>query len=70
MLFGIASQETLTNAVGRWSHFGVESVGKKKKNLINWTTWRIILRGVSMEDGKGLNLRGKPLTLAFFKIEI
>lgn len=31
MLFGIASQETLTNAVGRWSHFGVESVGKKKK---------------------------------------
>ena len=33
MLFGIASQETLTNAVGRWNHFGVESVGKKKKKF-------------------------------------
>ena len=36
MLFGIASQETLTNAVGRWSHFGVESVGEKKKKI--WST--------------------------------
>ena len=33
MLFDIASQKTLTKAVGRQSHFGVESIGKKK--LIN-----------------------------------
>ena len=30
MLFGIASQKTLTNAVGRQSHFGVESIGEIK----------------------------------------
>lgn len=55
MLFVIASQKTLTNAVGRWSHFGVESVGKKKDQPEQ-------LEGQSlgecpMEDGKGLNLR-------------
>lgn len=69
MLFNIASQKTLTNAVGRWSHFGVESVGKKKIDQPEQLEGQS-LEECPMEDGKGLNLRGKPLALTFFKTEI
>ena len=70
MLFGIASQKTLTNAVGRWSHFGVENVGKKKKIDQPEQLEGQSLEECPMEDGKGLNLRGKPLALIFFKTEM